>query len=84
MPVMVPTVSTSPCTGMGSWTVTACSPCTSMAGLNDPMDPKAPAPPTPSTTAMVGSTTRSVACEFSVVNCSSCSGSTAPAPTPRA
>ena len=84
MAVISPVVSTSPLTGMGPLRVMASSPCTSMAGLNVPTDPKAPAPPTPSTTAMVGRTCWSTSVVFSVVKASSSSGSTAPAPTPRA
>ncbi len=53
-----------------------------MAGLKLPIWPMAP-PPKPSTTAIVGSTFWSMSAEFSVVYCSSSSGSW-PAPTPTA
>ena len=84
MPTISPTVLIVPSTGIGLDSAMACSPCTSMAGLNEPMAPMTAAPPKPSTTAMVGSTCWGVSLVFSVVNCSSEKGSTAPQPTPSA
>ena len=83
-PTTSPTVLTVPATGIGANSSMACSPCTSIAGLNEPMFDMAPPPPTPSTTAIVGSTFWSVSAVFSVVNSSSSKGSAAPAPTPSA
>ena len=80
MAVTSPVVVTVPSTGISPYSSMACSPCTSMAGLNVPMLPKAPKVPVPSTTAMVGSTRCGVSMVFSVVKASS----SAPAPTPRA
>ena len=82
MPVISLTVSISPPTGISRCRVISCSPWTSIAGLNEPIWPNAPPPP-PRTTAIVGSTFWSMPVEFSVVYCSSSSG-TWPAPTPTA
>jgi hypothetical protein len=70
-----PVLRTFPSTGIGPNTSIACSPCTSIAGLNWPMEAKG-MPPPPTITAKVGSTRWF----FSVENASS----SVPEPTPRA
>ena len=70
-----------PSTGISRWSVTDCWPCTSIAGLNEPILPKTdPDPPNPTTTGNVGRTRWGVFAVFSVVNASS----SVPAPTPTA
>ena len=72
MPVISPTVLTRARDRDRAGTARSpCSPCTSIAGLKEPMLADARAPPTPSTTAIVGSTCWAMSIVFSVVNASS-------------
>jgi hypothetical protein len=75
-PVMV----AEPSTGISRCRVTACWPCTSIAGLNDPMLRIADPAPQPITTGKVGNTRWSTPLVFSVVKASS----SVPAPMPTA
>ena len=80
MPTSSLVIVTVPSTGIGRWSVTACWPWTSSAGLNVPMSRIADPLPHPITTGNVGNTCWSMPLVFSVVNASSCS----PAPMPTA
>ena len=71
---------TVPATGIGRCSVTACWPCTSSAGLNDPIERIGLSAPHPITTGNVGNTSCSTLAVFSVVNGSS----SVPAPIPTA
>jgi hypothetical protein len=75
-----PTSVAVPSTGIGRCRVTDCWPCTSRAGLNEPMLPIADPRPQPITTGNVGNTCWSTPLVFSVVNASS----SVPAPIPTA
>ena len=79
MPVISATVLTVPSTGNSRCSVMRCSPCTSIAGLNDPMLPNTPLTSAIVTT-WVGRARWVTFMEFSVVN----ARSSTPAPTPRA
>src|SRR4051794_30891966 len=79
MPVISATVDTEPAGGSSRCNVMRCSPCTSIAGLNDPMLPNTPVT-SASVTTCDGSARWVMFIEFSVVN----SRSSTPQPTPSA
>src|SRR2546421_1458815 len=72
-----------PSTGRGRCSTSACSACTSMVRLTSPSSSQG-ADRWVITTPNVGSACWTTSREFSVVNCSSLSGSSWPAPTPSA
>ena len=82
MPTISETTSISPSGGTSRARVTDSSPWTSMTGLKVPILAITPPPPKPRTTGMVGRARWVTSWLFSVVNSSSDSGSSAPAPTP--
>ena len=84
IPATVVVAETVPSIGIGPCRWIDCSACTSMAGSYSPSEMPA-RPPCPTTVAKVGSTRWVTPWEFSVVRSSSNpTGSSEPAPTPRA